>query len=43
MELLGVVLERGVHESYNEPLKVAAQFRLQAFNEILLNTHRAVT
>ena len=36
MELLGIILEWGVHESYNEPLKVATQFRLQAFNQILL-------
>lgn len=43
MELLGIILERGVHESYNEPLKVATQFRPQAFNQILLNTHHTVT
>lgn len=44
IQLLGIILEWGVHESYNEPLKVATQFRLQVFNQILLNVnHHMVT
>jgi len=43
MELLGIILEWGVHESYNEPLEVATQFRLEAFNQILLKMHHSAT
>lgn len=42
IELLGIILVWGIHESYNEPLKVATQFWLQAFNQILLNMHYTV-
>lgn len=40
IQLLGFIFVWGIHESYNEPLKVATQFRSQAINQILLNTHK---
>lgn len=43
IELLGIILEWGVHESYNEPLKVATQFGFQAFDQVLSNMGHTVT
>lgn len=37
MQFLGIVFEWSVHQGYEEPLKLATQFRFQACNKILLN------